>query len=498
LTIAPEHTEAAGSPGAAPARGSTRRPPRVLRSRLVLAAIVVAVTLLATLLAVLLADPEESNGRPLDPGDTSLSGSHALAQLLRDQGVTVKRVTTVDEAADLAGTDTLIMINDPAAILTPDDAERVGNLAGDRLIIGDAYLGELAPGTTLGAGVDTVSRDPGCALAAAVRAGSAYTGGFTYHAPPAATRCYLAHGEPTLVRYEAATHQITVVGDGAFMSNLRLDEDGNAALAMNLTGTRPTLIWLTPPWPGDPGYDRPGTPGPGGRSLTDLLPDAVGWAVLQLAIAVLLLAYWRGRRLGPVVAERLPVVVRAAETAEGHGRLYRARRARDRASAALRAACLDRLTPRLGLPGDATPDELIAAGATRTGDHPDMLRDTLYGQTPRDDAALVRLAADLDALEERILHDLPRRPLPTERPPDEHRPNKHRPDEHRLHEHEPDRHEPDEHEPGERGPGGQGSRGRETDGPSPSGPSPGGRPSGEGPSGGAANGIDQTRPRRLQ
>ncbi len=476
MTIAPERTEADGSPGAAP--GSARRTPRVLRSRLGLVAIVVAVILLAVLPAVLLAGRADDGGRPLDPDDTSLSGSHALAELLRDQGVTVKRVTTVDEAADLAGADTLIMVTDPAAILTPDDAERLGNLAGDRLIIGDAYLDELAPGTTFDAGADTVSRVPGCTLPAAVRAGSAYTGGSTYHAPPHATRCYLADGKPTLVRYATATHQITVVGDGAFMTNLRLDKDGNAALAMNLAGARPTLIWLTPPWPGDPGYDRPGTPGPGGRSFTDLLPGWVGWAVLQLAIAVLLLAYWRGRRLGPVVTERLPVVVRAAETAEGHGRLYRARRARDRASAALRAACLDRLTPRLGLPGDAGPDELIAAVAARTGEPADALRDTLYGQAPRDDAALVGLAADLDALEERVLRDVPREPGRGGHGPGE--PG-------------PERHEPGGHGPGGQGPGGPGPAGRGSGGRDTDGPSPGGRPPGD-----AANGIDQTRPRRLQ
>ena len=46
-------------------------------------------------------------------------------------------------------------------------------------------------------------------------------------------------------------------------------------------------------------------------------------------------------------------MVRASETVEGRGRLYRSRRARDRAADALRTATLQRLLPRLGLGADA-------------------------------------------------------------------------------------------------------------------------------------------------
>ncbi len=84
-------------------------------------------------------------------------------------------------------------------------------------------------------------------------------------------------------------------------------------------------------------------------------PIAVTWIVLQLCLVVLLLALWKGRRMGPLVAEQLPVVVRASETVEGRGRLYRSRRARDRAADALRTATLQRLLPRLGLGPNAEP-----------------------------------------------------------------------------------------------------------------------------------------------
>jgi hypothetical protein len=96
------------------------------------------------------------------------------------------------------------------------------------------------------------------------------------------------------------------------------------------------------------------------------------------------------------------VIVRAAETVEGRGRLYRARRARDRAAAALRAACLDRMTPRLGLSRDAAPDELLAAVAERTGEDAGRLRSALYGPAPTDDSGLVSLAGHLDEIERRV------------------------------------------------------------------------------------------------
>jgi hypothetical protein len=92
------------------------------------------------------------------------------------------------------------------------------------------------------------------------------------------------------------------------------------------------------------------------------------------------------------------VVVRACETVEGHGRLYRSRRARDRAAAALREAALGRIVTRLGLPRDVPADALGHELADRTGRDPGDVR-PLFGEVPGDDAALVRLADGLDALE---------------------------------------------------------------------------------------------------
>ncbi|TDE40547.1 DUF4350 domain-containing protein [Nonomuraea mesophila] len=335
--------------------------------------------------------------RPLDPEDTSLMGSKALAELLRDRGVTVDRVDSAQAAVDKAATgERLLLITDQAYV----DARPLAGLPGGRLIVGDVFgLDTLAPEVSTEAQpARPRSRDPECPLPAARAAGSAHMGGVVLHGPPGSTGCYPAGDGHTLVSYPGGRGVTTVVGDGGFMTNQRLAEDGNAALALNLLSTGKPVTWLVPP-------DNPPPrelAGEQGQSMYDLMPGNVRWTIYMAFIAVAVAAYWRGRRLGPVVVEKLPVVVRAAETVEGRGRLYRARRARERAAAALRAGTIDRLTARLGLGHGAGPHEVVPALAARTVEDPHSLGAALYGPPPADDAQLVELAGYLDMIERQL------------------------------------------------------------------------------------------------
>ncbi|MEU8383499.1 DUF4350 domain-containing protein, partial [Streptosporangium sp. NPDC048865] len=364
------------------------------RGILLVALLVVAVAVTGVLLG-----GSGGPGRTLDPADTSLSGGKGLARLLQARGVRVERVTSVAEAAALAGRagpagSTLLL--GAAFPLDEDGARRLAKLPSDLLVAGvRTHLDVLAPGVAPMREARARSREPRCGLPAAARAGSAYTGGVALTAPPGSIGCYPANGVPTLVSHSGAGRTVTVAGDGQFMTNLRLAEDGNAALAMNLAGGRPTLVWLTP-------SETAAQAGGGKAGFYDLIPEGVKWAVVQLLVAVLLLALWRARRLGPVVAERLPVVVRAAETVEGRARLYRARRSRDRAAAALRAGFTDRVTPRLGLPSGTGPDALVNAIAERTGQAASHVGAALYGPPPVDEAGLVALAGYLDIVERQV------------------------------------------------------------------------------------------------
>ncbi|MFI6476948.1 DUF4350 domain-containing protein [Nonomuraea sp. NPDC050663] len=329
--------------------------------------------------------------RYLDPDDTSLSGGKALAQLLRARGVTVDRVDSVDAAMRLGG-DRLILVT---GNVYHDDLNR---LSGDLLIdAASVYLEDLASEVRRGLdGARVRSREPECDLPAARAAGSVFLGGSPLSGPSRSVGCYPSPDGATLLTYAVSGRNVTVVGDMQFMTNMRLDEDGNAALALNLAGSKSAVTWLV-----NPPSEEGGAVG-GDKSIYDLMSPNVGWGVVMALIALLVTIVWRARRLGPVVVEKLPVVVRAAESVEGHGGLYRARRARDRASAALRAGTLARVVPRLGLTVDSGADAVVSAIAVRTGQDPHLVGAALYGPPPADDGALVGLAGYLDQLERQI------------------------------------------------------------------------------------------------
>ena len=90
----------------------------------------------------------------------------------------------------------------------------------------------------------TFDSDPNCTLREANRAGSVRFGpSDTYDAKGRAiTRCY----DGALIRYRDGGRTVTVVGSTDFMTNDGLLHAGNAALAMNLAGDRPRLIWYAP------------------------------------------------------------------------------------------------------------------------------------------------------------------------------------------------------------------------------------------------------------
>lgn len=342
---------------------------------------------------------------PLDPNDTGPFGAHALVALLQQRGQTVIRAgSAATAAAQAQAPGSTLVVTSPQELSRGELAGLARVPAGLLLVApGHDALAALAPAVTLAGPAEPV-RDlpPRCGLAGAVAAGRADLGGLLLRSALGAFRCYPRSAATPLsfsflVRYAAPGHIVTVLGTGAPLANANLGASGNAALALNLLAASPRIVWLVP------GVLPAPAGAHGQRSLTSLIPGQVWAVVIQLGVVVVLLALWRMRRLGPLVTEPLPVVVRACETVEGHGRLYRSRRARDRAAAALRDGALGRIVIRLGLPRNVTADAACQELASRTGRDSGEIRAILFGPVPGDDAALVRLAADLDALEGQVL-----------------------------------------------------------------------------------------------
>lgn len=383
-------------PGAEHDSGGVRRLWRSVRVPVVLFA---ALLLVGVLLS--LGGEQFPSGR-LEPGNPEPSGARAFSRLLdEDADVTVARDSaSAAQAVERTGEDTVLLVFLDHRML-PEELDALSELGTDTVLVQPSLrsLEAFAPGTDVtGRADDEDSLEPECALPAAAAAGSAEVAGELYSADDGvvAQTCYPSGDGSALIRVDSPHGgTTTVVGTGTFLTNRDLDADGNAALALNLTSAE-HVVWLRPDAPQEAG----------GSDIQDLLPVGLLWSAVPLALTLLLLALWRGRRLGALVHESLPVVVRASETTEGRAGLYRSRSARDRVAAALRTGFLERSVPKLGLNTDSGSQAVVATLAARTGDDPHHLEQLLYpgpnDPYVADDDAMLGLSEALDELTRKL------------------------------------------------------------------------------------------------
>ena len=399
--------------GSDPGTPSTPRIPRRDRRRSVRRLIVLGCLVVIAVAAATLVSGR--GGTRLDPGSAAPDGARALAELLRDRGLSVERVPSLAPAE--RGAPITVVVPTPVR-LSPSDVGDVNAVlrAGGQVVLVAPVADELPGLSELpqpAAAVGVAVRSPDCPLPEAQTAGSALAGGLAYKPSERFVSCYPVSGQPTLLAGGVGPGRVVVVGSADFMTNDKLADEGNAALALGLLShERSPVRWLMP---------APGTSAAGRKGLLELLPDSVPFVAGQLLLAAALLAFALGRRLGPVVAEPLPAVVRAAESAEGRARLYEAARARGQAAAALRTGARHRIGATLGVSAGAQdrdpaadPAALVAAVHAATGRPSPDVTALLYGPASGgvgggatdggvpDDAALVRLTADLDALERQV------------------------------------------------------------------------------------------------
>ncbi|MEU0354000.1 DUF4350 domain-containing protein [Streptomyces cyaneofuscatus] len=408
----------------APSPTSTAPPPHQVwkRARGLLIALLILVIAGVTFAAV----RSGTNYGHLDPRSADAKGSRAAAELLKARGISVTVATTLDEATIAVGPDTTLLVTGPN-LLTPAQQRRLHEATsastGRTVLIapGPAAASRLSPGVRTEPHRPVSPLPPSCAFPAARSAGTADMGGVRYTAPDStATACYPSDGTPSLlILKHRADGDTVLLGSPDLLHNERLDQQGNASLALQLLGSRPHLVWYLPSLADPSATSDDGSPdnnndtnsdGNGGKTsgeesgFLDLIPSGWLWGTLQLTLAAVLAAIWRGRRLGPLVVERLPVSIRASESAEGRASLYRKANARERAAESLRAAARTRIARLAGVTAREahTPHVLLPAVSARTTTAGDDLSTLLFGPAPADDAALVLLAEHLDALEREV------------------------------------------------------------------------------------------------
>ena len=296
-----------------------------------------------------------------------------------------QRGTAVHRSNDLNG----VPAGATVVLAFPDDysAAQLRSLAeGRRVVLPSSRfaLGVLTPALSeQDSDSDDVTVAPGCSDAGAVAAGDVQF--------PAGTSVY--SGANCYGGRAQLSENVLMIGPRTALTNAHLADRGVAALDINAItadGTVTDVTWLLP---------GPQAQGEGSPSIWDLFPGWTPRAAVWVLVLGVLVMIWRSRRMGPVVYEPLPVVVRAAELVEGHGRLYRRAHAQDRAAAALRQATRRRLARVTGVPFGQDLTALVAAVSRRTGQPPVLVHALLDGPPPADDTALRHLGQGLLELE---------------------------------------------------------------------------------------------------
>lgn len=367
------------------------------RSRVWTVVLLVAGLLAAVVLTALTAEsPEQSS--PLDPDNPEPAGAQAVARVLEREGVEVDVVRGAEELASLQESgplrDSLVVVTDPEQL--------GGNTTRDLLATGGDVL-VVAPNPLLldrlgfGGGAEPVAEEKSleadCSTLSGLRVRAEQAVSY-----PSGDGCFPTSGGHLYAERHADGRSVAVFGAPHVLANETVTDSGHAAVALRLLGERDRLVWYVP--------DLTDVAAGEATSLGSLLPGWVRPAIFLAALAVIALMLARGRRLGRLLAEPLPVHVRAIETTTSRGRLYRSVGDRAHAADTLRRATRVRLTTRLHLPRAAAedPTALVPAVAEASGRRPDDVRRLLApgGHDAGTDDDLVGLAEDLDQLEREV------------------------------------------------------------------------------------------------
>lgn len=350
-------------------------------------------------IANVLAAPKD--GRALSAGNPGPSGAQAVARILSAHGVRVEPVDdfTSAMAALSSRPGATLFLYDNGSYLDGDQLQQLIARTDHTVVVAPSFttLEGLDSGLQQ-AGIVPDGREvlqPGCSDADARAAGPIqapssylYSGGATCYSPD-------TEGTDTAgVLARSASGNLTVIGSEQLMSNRELAREGNAALAIRSLGKTDAVVWYLP---GVGDFNNAASP----PSLNELAPAWTAylgpWLILVAALAMV----WRGRRMGPLVFEPLPVIVKAGETAYGRARLYQDARAIELARDNLRAGALVRLARHLRLGPDASVEDVGRRAAAYVG-WPEASVLDLLAEMPAGEARLVQWAQELHKLEQEV------------------------------------------------------------------------------------------------
>ncbi|MDQ1368186.1 MAG: hypothetical protein QOF20_539, partial [Acidimicrobiaceae bacterium] len=341
-----------------------------------------------------------SAGPPLDPTSTSPDGAKALALLLDQLGPGIDQVTGPPVAATTGAHGIALVLQDRL------------DAAGDRQLADWVRRG----GTLVAADPDLVlnfaapAREPGpgglvgvkgtlvadCSLAV-VRGVETIdlAGGVALRSPPGSTGCFhTPDGGAFMVVQPLGAGQLVLLGGPFLWTNANLGHRDNSVLAANLlapAANGPRVQWIVGPRAGG-----------GHKSLLQLMAPRVKEGLVELGIALVLLALWRARRLGRPIVETPVVELPGSELVVAVGNLLHQGGRFDDAAAIFRATVRRGNTHQLRVSPQASTDAMADVVAARTGLDRNMILATVVGPPPTSEAELVTLAGNADAIRQEM------------------------------------------------------------------------------------------------
>jgi hypothetical protein len=368
------------------------------------------------LVLVAIGGGSSSSDEPLDPRSDERLGTSALAALADELGANVDITDRLPDPDTMsnepAGSHVVVLFADTLETGQSNQLERWVQAGGTLVVADDAS--SFAPDQADAFG-DAGDLGSACDIAALdgidVGGVEPWAGGTLFDVPAGSEGC-LGDGfgdadgfgdgdddgfgdEAYIVATPRGEGTIVSVGGVGMFVNVALAEGENApvvaALVAPQEGTELDLV-------------RPGPiSGSGDDTLLDLISPGVRRALAQLAIAFLVYALWRSRRLGAPVAEPQPVAVAGSELVAAVGSLLDRSGSPQHAADLLRADLRRFLGDRLGVPADSPPHVLASVAAERAGADEARVAWALGPSPVPDDAQLVALAQTIDEIRQEVL-----------------------------------------------------------------------------------------------
>lgn len=203
--------------------------------------------------------------------------------------------------------------------------------------------------------------------------------------------CFSTDGGSFALFLSRGRGEIVLMGGASFLSDPFLDHADNAVFARSILDAGGPVV-LGPPSP----------PGARPQSLWALVPTRAKAVVWELAVAALLFALARSRRLGRPVPEEPLSPIPSGELVHATARLYRRAQALGFSAHLVRTWTEERLARRFGIPTDPDRRRLAETIADASDQDHGPIERTLAGPDPVNDDEFVTLCRELESMARQI------------------------------------------------------------------------------------------------